>query len=853
MKLTSVDSYHYRVALARPFISSHGEVDHREGVIFSGRCDDGTMGYGEIAPWRGLSKATLTEARAFAQLIPLQLADVELPKSLKEIELLLSSKPSIGVLPPALQFGLEMMFADLAAKLAGLPLARWLSPEAAESVPLNAILSVDAAAMERQIEEKLSAGYRTFKLKLLGDLESDLKRVQLVRNRLGRGPKLRLDANRAYDLTTAVRLLRGLEEFAIEFVEEPLLVEECQYWPQLAEQTVIALALDETVLQPAVWLQNLESGAAKVVVLKPALAGGLVRTMQLAATARAHNAEVVVTTMIESGIGVTACLHLAAALNATTSANGLDTLDLLSDTLVKQAPRIADGRMTIPDAPGLGVEPKAIAPAQPLYREIKCDPDMLRQICDRSPDDFFVMQPGQAWTYEDFNDVVYASARALQLSGIGKGDRVAFLSRNSMQMIAAILALGRLGAVAVPLNLRWLPQNWVEACRQTGVKLLLTEREYVNQLTSSGIPMTPVHELAHQDDGRPFTPRLPLVEPEELASIIFTSGSSGMPKGVLLTHLNHYCSAFGANLRIPISESDCWLLSLPLYHVGGLAIIYRTLLAGSRLHLADDFDAGHYLELIARGEVTMLSLVPAMLQRMLAAWDKALPPVGLKAILLGGAPLSAALAEKIKQSGWQVLPTYGLTETASQVTTTSLPCPPDKLMTAGRPLFYRDVSIVDEQGRSLRPGEVGEIAVGGEVLCQGYVDHRLPLTEDGLLRTGDLGTLDSDGYLTVKGRRDEMLISGGENIYPAEIVSAAESCPGVKAAAVIPIEDVEWGQRPLLCVEIESDFSFERLRDQLSNNLARFMVPERIEVLVELPRTGIGKIDRAELKRRFGQ
>lgn len=849
-------------------ISSRGLVVEREGIIVSGHADTGLTGYGEIAPWPGMSPENLGLVADISRILVADLTGKEiLPGFPEALEILgLAQKRSTPFMqaPRSSRLGLETMLADLAAQAAGVSIARWLNRDARTTVPVNAFLTGAIDQIEAQIAEKREAGFQTFKLKLLGeDLEEDLERVEKVRGWLGPAAKLRLDANRAYDFDTARELLGRLVDHDIEYVEEPLCTEHLAMLPRLSKGSEIPLALDETVKDDTVWREFVTKRAVEVAVLKPTLVGGLGSILDLVELARSNGVEVVFTTMVESGIGTAACLHLAAAWGSEKYAHGLDTLGLLPQSVINETLEPQEGRFALPAAEGLGVTPDFSSVKLGLVEQFPYDAGeiekiqrMLQQIRgsrrQERKDRFFLMRSGQAWTYEDFDDIICASARALQQRGIGKGDRVALRCKNSVPMIAALLAMAKLGAVAAPLNLRWRTQNWLDACRQAEVKLLLTDSEFDDRMSTSEIDIVALSELAQRDDGRPFDPPLPPDDPSAPATIVFTSGSSGTPKGVILTHANHYYSALGSNLNIPITPDDCWLLSLPLCHVGGLGIIHRVRAAKGRLYLADDFDVAQTLELIDRGEVTILSLVPTMLQRLLAEWDKETPPRALKAVLLGGAPLTGALRDKVKLSGWPVLTSYGLTETASQVTTLSLGSSKAALSTAGQPLQYRLVKIVSENGREMHAGEVGEIAVGGKVLCQGYLDREMPLTQDGYLLTGDLGSMDRGGYLTVKGRVDDMLISGGENIYPAEIIAAAESFPGVRSAAVIAVDDATWGQRPLLYVEPNESFSLLKLRDHLAANLTRLMRPERIEVVKEMPRTGIGKIDREALRRRYG-
>ena len=337
--------------------SSLGEVGFREGLIVCGHTDTGRVGYGEIAPWPGLSIESLAEATSAAEQLLSKVLGQPLPQSLSEISQLLKSPSTTAELPASTRFGFELMLADLASQTATLSLCDWLSASACKSLPINAFLTGEIEKIVDQIDRKLGAGFQTFKLKLLGaDLQADLDRVRAVRAKLGPDPRLRLDANRGLTFDQALRLFDELAQFGIEYVEEPLCESDLEHLPELVAQVGIKIALDETVTNRQLWETLLQSGAVKVVVLKPTLVGGMAPAFELAGLARSCGAKVVITTMVESGIGTAGCLHLAAALGGDEIAHGLDTLSLLQDDLLVGRLSSSDGRLNVPTKSGLGVE-----------------------------------------------------------------------------------------------------------------------------------------------------------------------------------------------------------------------------------------------------------------------------------------------------------------------------------------------------------------------------------------------------------------------------------------------------------------------------------------------------------------
>ena len=315
--------------------------------------------------------------------------------------------------------------------------------------------------------------------------------------------------------------------------------------------------------------------------------------------------------------------------------------------------------------------------------------------------------------------------------------------------------------------------------------------------------------------------KLTMPELNQDATIVFTSGSSAIPKAVLHTFGNHYYSALGSNGNIALGPNDRWMLSLPLYHVGGLGIVFRCLLAGAAVVVPEaDESIG---DAVAKYNITYLSLVPAQLRQLL----RELPPketlTSIKAVLVGGGSTRRSLLDEAMSCGLSVRTTYGSTEMASQVTTTGPNDPEEKLSTSGRVLDYRQVKISND----------GEILVKGEALFKGYVTHDgldTPFDSNGWFATGDLGSFDDDGYLHVTGRADNMFISGGENIYPEEIESAMCQLPDIEEVVVVPSPDEKYGQRPVAFVRMSEGATLkpEAVTMALRESLPGYKIPIRI-------------------------
>jgi O-succinylbenzoic acid--CoA ligase len=320
-------------------------------------------------------------------------------------------------------------------------------------------------------------------------------------------------------------------------------------------------------------------------------------------------------------------------------------------------------------------------------------------------------------------------------------------------------------------------------------------------------------------------------------TIIHTSGSTAVSTAVVHPCRAHYYSALGANENLPLGPGNRWLLSLPLYHVGGIGILWRCMLAGSAVVVPGRQEL--LSDAIARYAVTHLSLVCTQLYRLLREDPESMD--GLDAVLVGGGPVCAELIDLAASHGISVYPTYGLTEMSSQVATVAPSDPVERRHTSGRVLRYRQAQVSHD----------GEILVRGETLYSGVATAEgldpPQLDSDGWYATGDLGSMDAEGYLTVDGRRDNMFISGGENIQPEAIEAALLRLPAVVSATVVPVSDEEFGRRPVAFVEFAGGASPGQLAGELEKRLPRFMIPTAFYPYPE-GSEGAVKVSRTELR-----
>ncbi len=309
-----------------------------------------------------------------------------------------------------------------------------------------------------------------------------------------------------------------------------------------------------------------------------------------------------------------------------------------------------------------------------------------------------------------------------------------------------------------------------------------------------------------------------------------------------------YNSALVVNRQLGLGATDCWLNCLPLHHIGGLSIIYRTTLAGASMVLHEGFDAVRVWRDIERYRVTHLSLVPVMLAKLLAVAE-GVPPEHLRVVLIGGAALDEALARRALEKGWPLFVTYGMTETGSQVATQSLTSVTN--IDAPIPLLEgMECSVVDDAGRAT--DGVGRIRLRGEMMMRGYAnpDQRAGdgLDDDGWYTTGDIGRYSAVSRIQVMGRADEMIISGGENIHPQQVEQLLHDCPGINESCVIGMDDPDWGER--VCVVYSGDSSEQQVERWCRENIGGPLRPRLFVRLVQLPRLSNGKIDRQALIQR---
>ena len=485
--------------------------------------------------------------------------------------------------------------------------------------------------------------------------------------------------------------------------------------------------------------------------------------------------------------------------------------------------------------------------------------DWLSARTKASPHAIAIISGSQQWTYADLNEQVENICKRLAGS-IQPSQHVGVLLPNKTVYICLIHALARIGAVLVPLNTRlvWRELNW--QVDQSDCQIVIysdATADIAHRLASRACKLLPVESLLEKPEGKLSTPAN-VFQLENLQAIVFTSGTTGKPKGAMLTFANHFWSATGSAFRLGVNHNDRWLSCLPLYHVGGLAVIFRSCLYGTAVVLHERFETASISESLDSQEITLISLVPTMVHRLLDYRQGRAWPTQLRHLLLGGSAATNDLLERCKALKIPVSATYGLTEAASQVATSLSDQTGRKPGSAGKPLIFSSVTIVDKRGKAAPVGQPGEIVVSGPTVMAGYYNDPQATADtlrDGRLHTGDVGYLDEDGDLWVLQRRSDIIISGGENIYPAEVESVISQHPDVAAVCVTGVPDREWGQRvgAMIVLRDGRPLAPVEILEYGRQHLAGYKLPSVIKIADHLPQTASGKIQRqvvaSELKR----
>ncbi|MGX6443127.1 o-succinylbenzoate--CoA ligase [Neobacillus sp. K501] len=477
-------------------------------------------------------------------------------------------------------------------------------------------------------------------------------------------------------------------------------------------------------------------------------------------------------------------------------------------------------------------------------------PNFLKKRAFLTPDRVAVYFQEKSLTFKELFERAYDTAGQLQGYGLRKKQYAGVLLKNHLDTVVILYALQLMGVHAVILNNRLSPEEIAWQLHDSNAEFLITESDLsgvkveIKKIVKQELFMSPINETVIQDE----------ISLDDVCTVMYTSGTTGKPKGVIQTFGNHLGSAVGSALNLGITETDCWLCSVPLFHISGYSILMRSVIYGMPVVLHESFDAQRTIADITNKQVTIMSVVGTMLSRVIEALKDSQLPSQFRCMLLGGGPAPLPLLEACKQKEIPVFQTYGMTETASQIVTLSPEYSISKLGSAGKPLFLSQLQIRTEQGQAAEPGEAGEIVVKGPNVTIGYLnrpDATKEKFQDGWFSTGDIGYLDEDGFLFVLDRRSDLIISGGENIYPAEIESVILAHPDVEEVGITGVESETWGQVPVAFVVRKPGamVTANDLQQFCLQRLAKYKVPKHYYFIDKLPRNAAKKL----LRRKLGE
>jgi len=805
---------------------------------------------------------------------------------------------------PCARAALEAAVATLAAAREGRSLGQWIRARAglpgepaARVVSQVLIGGASPEAVAAAATRARAAGATAFKLKLAvapGDaadtLDRDRARVAALRAAVGPAARIRLDANEAWSREAAGRALRTLAPFGIDFVEQPVDRRDLDGLAALARDGAIPVAADEALVDGGAEA-CLAGAVARIFVVKPAVIGGMTSTIGLAARARAAGIRLVFSNLIEGRVGRAHARSLAAALapgegvgragsrsDATDEIHGLGTAALLAHDFEPDSAD-DDGLAAMPCWTFTGSTGASFAAVERFEGGRLVSTGWLASFAGEHADREALVCEGRSTTYRALASAARGAGVSLEAAGLAAGDLVAVLAPPSRDGVVLIHALFERGVVLLPLNARLAEPELQDALVETRAQALVVDRSVDADLAQrlargagcallafgAGAAALRVERVAAGvasggaavEAGRDARPQPADRLGETGAALVLrTSGTSGRPKAAVLGREALRASAVASARLLGSAPHDRWLLCLPLFHIAGLSILVRAALAGACVVLEPRFEAARVASLLDSARISHASFVATTLDALLAARGDRRAAEGLRVVLLGGGPAPAALLERALAAGYPLAPTYGLTEAASQVATRppAQPGQPAPTDPAGGLVALPGVElrIVDAQGRPLGIGQDGGIEVRGPILMSGYLgdpEATARSLRGGWLATGDVGRLDAEGRLRVLDRRRDLIVSGGENVYPAELESVLASHPDLVDAGVMGVPDARFGARPVAFVVWRSGVprDSEELAAYCRARLAGYKQPVAFVAVDALPRNASGKLLRREL------
>jgi long-chain acyl-CoA synthetase len=511
----------------------------------------------------------------------------------------------------------------------------------------------------------------------------------------------------------------------------------------------------------------------------------------------------------------------------------------------------------------------------------------LRRNAKYYPDKLAISDFGNKFSWSQFEQRTRALAASLSQLGIKKGDRVGVLMPNGYRYMEAYYALPRMGAIIVPLNTRYSPVEFAFVLNDCGAVALLVDDMYLPQyekfapnlesvrhLVCSGSQNRPAGMLDYEEliENSPAGFQDAEIDEDEVVGLFYTGGTTGRSKGVMLTHRSLIANALSSAAYSNITSDTVYMHVAPMFHIADAAsIVSYTMMAACHTFLPK-FDAAKAIEMIERERVSHIGLVPTMINLLLQVPNiRDYDLSSLKLIFSGGSPTPPGVIRKLRE----LLPCtlrqgYGMTEASPGVTTLTwedllkaIEAPPDSpqarlLLSCGIPMLNVEVRIINDESQDIAPGEIGEIIVRGPNIMKGYWNlpqETAQALRNGWYYTGDLATIDEENYIYIIDRKKDMIISGGENVYSAEVENALYAHPAVLEAAVIGVPDEKWGERVHAVVVLKPgvDASEAELVAKCRELISGYKIPRSMEFIEEMPKSGAGKILKRNLREKYWQ
>lgn len=497
--------------------------------------------------------------------------------------------------------------------------------------------------------------------------------------------------------------------------------------------------------------------------------------------------------------------------------------------------------------------------------------EWFRRRAERDPESPALTFEGRTYTYGELQGEAERLSAVLAAGGVTQGDRVAFLGLNHAIAPIALMAASRIGAILVPVNFRLSAEEIATILVDAGVHTLIADSGHAPSVDKvrQELPCRRYLRLGDAADGweslssclssAGAVPAAVEGAPDDVAILMYTSGTTGRPKGVMMTNDNVWFATLSGVLTIDLTSRDTTLICLPLFHAAGLCmLLLPTLMAGAHATLLQGFDPDRVLSELERWKVTVSMLVPTMM--LMVSQRPSFDGADLSAmrlVIAGAAPVPEPLMRTFASRGIPVSHCYGMTETTSLASSLAANKAMDKLGSCGRPTMMTEFRLVDPTGRTITtPGERGEVCMRGRCITRGYWNQphsTANAIRDGWLHSGDIAWFDQDGYFYVCDRLKDMVISGGENVYPAEVESVLYDHPAVAQAAVIGVPDARWGERVAAVVVLKAGqtLDIDALRAYAEPKLARYKLPSALFLTDALPLNSSGKLLKTELRKRY--